>query len=193
MKILHSLSGGLDSALALHLSLEAGDEVVVSHVHIEDGTGRGHHETRAFEHLIEHFGNKYDFPYVESWYDIGTMKRAPFHDNAIAWASAGLAFRRTFKDVHAFASCAHRDSWNERWGTRRSQYESWRNSTLQSMAGRSIRIVEPLVKMTKQQIVESLPPEIFRLCWWCRAPQDGEPCHRCMTCIQVDEALSGVV
>ena len=55
--------------------------------------------------------------------------------------------------------------------------------------------LRPMSQYNRVQIIGDMPEELIRLCWWCRTPRDGQPCHRCATCRVVDPALdaNGIV
>src|SRR5690606_15683085 len=59
------------------------------------------------------------------------------------------------------------------------------------VCARRLAFEHPIQDMTKAQIIHAMPRDLLDLCWWCRRPRDGKPCHKCYTCKQVDQALKG--
>ena len=57
------------------------------------------------------------------------------------------------------------------------------------LAGRPLSWLEPMKAYDRTEILGDMPPDLIRLCWWCRDPDDGKPCHICSTCKAVDPAL----
>src|SRR5690606_37309471 len=57
------------------------------------------------------------------------------------------------------------------------------------MAERPLTMLEPMKRYNRTQILADMPPDLIALCWWCRTPKDGQPCHECSTCKAVDPAL----
>ena len=59
----------------------------------------------------------------------------------------------------------------------------------EALAGRELVPLEPMKAYNRTQILADMPPDLIRLCWWCRTPKNGQPCRACGTCRAVDPAL----
>jgi 7-cyano-7-deazaguanine synthase in queuosine biosynthesis len=68
-----------------------------------------------------------------------------------------------------------------------------RRQILRSTTGRNINFVYKLTSMTKQQVIETMPEELFELCWYCRTPHNNRKCGNCMTCKAVERARKSTV
>lgn len=51
---------------------------------------------------------------------------------------------------------------------------------------RSLEFLWPIANLTKRDIIDLMPPELFKLCWYCRNPRpDESPCGKCQPCRRV--------
>ena len=66
----------------------------------------------------------------------------------------------------------------------------WRDN-IARLAKHDVEFTYPQLRMTKGEIIGGLPAELLSLCWYCRRPKHGKPCHECHTCKQVDAVLAG--
>src|SRR5690606_29505274 len=68
---------------------------------------------------------------------------------------------------------------------------AWRQTIDRLIPEREIEFLYPQIDMSKEEIIKSLPEGVLELCWYCRRPQSGKPCHACTTCRNVDHVVLG--
>lgn len=182
-------SGGLDSTLCLYEALRQGREVRTHHIHLVNKEGRSAFEARAIERITAwlHDQGLTNFRHTESVTDFGDLNYRVVDVKIWAWW-AGVILTGE-KDITQIALPTHRDAFTNAWMRRRQSYIREQMPALSGPAGRVHEWTKPIAHMTKKQIVEAIPAPLLELCWWCRTPVNGEPCHECLTCKQVDAAL----
>lgn len=190
------LSGGLDSVLALWLHVKAGRAIRTHHVRLSNWEGRQAAEAAAVGRVLDWMrANGYGrlIHHTESKFDYGDL-RYIVRDHNIWGLVAGivLADPKRAGNVTKVIRTFHRDSVVGGAASSHGQRaaEAW-DQPIQRLARNPITYVYPLADMTKAEIVRALPDDLLALCWWCRRPRSGQPCHDCHTCRQVDAALAG--
>lgn len=53
------------------------------------------------------------------------------------------------------------------------------------LAKRRLEYISPYQQVSKAQMIEQMPPELFNLTWYCRKPVNGLPCGTCFNCERV--------
>lgn len=188
------LSGGVDSVWALWKHLTTTSEPIrTHHVHLINWEGRTRFEAHAVKKVLawarkNGFGNR--IIHSESTTDVGNLKWIPRdHHTWGFWAGFILAdpsnagITKVIRTFHIDSVEGGVDS-----PTRHRADEAWRRP-IEFMARRPVELVWPMIGLTKADVVRDLPAELLELCWWCRRPRAGRPCHACHTCRQVDAAL----
>lgn len=188
------LSGGVDSVWALHQHLTTTTEPIrTHHVRLINWEGRARFEAQAVKKVLtwaRKNGHAGRVIHSESTTDVGTLRWIPRdHHTWGFWAGFILADPRNAgitKVIRTF----HKDSVEGGVDspTRHRADAAWRQP-IEFIARRKVELVHPMIHMTKAEVVRDLPPELLALCWWCRRPKGGRPCHSCHTCQQVDAAL----
>lgn len=177
--LLLMFSGGLDSLAALHLLLTTQPEPIhVHHVHlsnIENRTQAEHNAVDAVRAYYEQAGAPLD--YSESYMQYPVVNGSFFYDTDVThFMSAYIAARAPITSV-AFGYLDIDRLNMQRLPTA--------NVLFEAMAP-SIPRIYPIAGWSKQQVYDSLPPELRELAWSCRRPIYFEdkslPCGRCKTC-----------
>jgi hypothetical protein len=57
-----------------------------------------------------------------------------------------------------------------------------RRTVCETTAEKSLRFEYPLFQKNKKDIINSLPEDLLKYCWYCRSPEDGLPCGKCHSC-----------
>lgn len=191
------LSGGIDSVQALHARCEAGLPTRTHFVHLINHEGRTASERHAVERVLRRFRRDYPglITHSQSTFDYGDLGYlVKDHNSHGLWAAIILADPAN-EHITQVVRTFHRDS--VRGGldspAGRAAERGWREPVERLTAKRAqpVEFVYPQVNMTKGEIMAALPPDLLRMCWYCRRPRYGRTCHECHTCRQVDAVLAG--
>jgi 7-cyano-7-deazaguanine synthase in queuosine biosynthesis len=184
-RLLHNLSGGLDSNYQAWRLLDAGYPLVMHHCEYRTRQGRWPHENEACARLLDWLTERglTDFEYVTSTFDRGTAVRYPKHnDIAVLMPITGWVMRNPkYQDIRHVVTGHHRNSPSpDRPESRQVR------QIAHTLAGRTWKWLAPVGRHTKDAIVRDMPTDLVDLSWWCRRPRDGKPCRdRCPTCRRV--------
>lgn len=168
----------------------------VHHVHLKNREGRLDYEAEAVQRILNWMRSHgfTNFTYSESAFDYGTVHYL-VRDHCIwaLWIGILLAnpslrhIRHVIRPNHYDSAPAGPDSAEMRRAHRR-----YRNISYE-VCERELVFEHPIQHMWKAEVIWAMPPDLLRLCWYCRRPtSDGQPCHRCYTCRLVDTALREV-
>ena len=193
------LSGGVDSVGALYRVLkETNNSVVAHHVNFINSEKRYEAESIACSSIVSYLKkNVRDFEYNESTF-IFPMKRHIGWDIITAMYIGGLVTKNYYKDDNIIELCI---------GDTKDDFGAykWKSPIAQSIGllsaledPRKVRqnvpkIIQPVVDMTKEEIINYIPSDLFSLTWSCRVPQRIEmdttttftTCGHCITCIDL--------
>ncbi|WP_421763613.1 ATP-binding protein [Ekhidna sp.] len=204
--ILCLFSGGIDSTGVLHQLIThkkyKDANLIVHHIHIHNRENRAKAEAKAVKSIIECYKKNYDrqFLVTESVFDSRGFsslrsKRYPYDMDVCAFYAANIAVGR--KNIRFVA-----------WGRTKTDVSSGgsfeaRMKRMQDVFD-SVWLLEkepipkfifPLIKYTKAEIWNSIPPEVQSNVWWCRTPIYQEdkilPCGVCGTCTQTKAFIDG--
>ena len=179
------LSGGIDSTFVLWNWLKNHPEeyCIVHHIVLTNREGRRVHEQTAVQKILAYLDSVglCNYIYLENSVDYGTI---------------GL----TIKDVELCGFFAGMIIRSRRWSSLQEillpiyKSETGRESVrreLINLIGRKsdFKITYPFAEMTKTDVIERLPTELFDLCWYCRKPVRGIVCGICPTCVEVKDCL----
>ena len=183
-----TLSGGIDSTYALWKLLREGRRLLVLHVDLNSHEGRVRHEDKAVQRITRWLRGQglHRFELVTAKFDYGTLgwiTRDVEVIRFIAGVTLASPSRRHIDTV--IASGIAEDPHLPDAEVARIR------AILESAARRPIAIERPIRHMAKAEIIADMPPELFRLCWYCRKPQQGRTCGKCRTCKHVTAALKG--
>lgn len=187
------LSGGIDSALCMYQALTAGRDLAVHHIRLVNHEGRQDVEDAATSKIVAwHRQNGLDgFTFTRSTFDYGTLRFIV--KDAAVWAfliAVVLADPKN-RDIGRVIIPRHLDAFGHVADPARAAARSDRllAGMTQLVAGRVPEFEHPIGQFRKPAIIAATPPDLLACCWWCRKPQSGRPCHRCITCVQVDPVL----
>jgi 7-cyano-7-deazaguanine synthase in queuosine biosynthesis len=201
-RVVLCLSGGLDSALCMYRALEAGHELIVHHIVMKNREGRQDVEKRAVDGILRWCRARGldRFAYTESALDYGSLRFLildmyiwSLHIGALLADPLNREVRRVIvpRNLDSFRYRPDRSAAAVEQSERRS--DERRNAIVRAVAGREPEWLFPMGRMTKADVVADLPPDLRRLCWYCRRPDAGKPCRKCHTCEQVQGARGEVV
>lgn len=188
------LSGGIDSAWCANTLLTQGHRLRTHHVRLHDREGRQDVEDEAAARVVAWLAARHGAHRVRhtrstvSW---GDLPHVTF--NYYEWAKwAGVVLADpACKHISRIVIPRHADAFRAGPGGPEARRSDEAYTTIAScVARRPVTLVYPMVHLTKAQVVCSMPPGLLDLCWWCRRPKEGRPCHTCHTCRQVDPALA---
>lgn len=190
-------SGGIDSVQALYARAKSGLPTRVHHVQLRNWEGRAPLEKRATQATLAFIERKFPgmVTYTESGFDYGDL-RYVVRDHNIWGLVAGIVLANP-KEAHVsqVIRTFHRDSVKGGLESPAGQAaeRGWRESIARMTASRDtpVELVYPQRHMTKGDIMAAMPKELLALCWYCRRPRGGQPCHECHACHQVDAVLAG--
>lgn len=187
------LSGGIDSSFCLWQRAVAGLETRTHHVYLNDHEGRLDVEARACRQVLEYIkGIGGRVHHTESHVDFGRMWIPKNHHLWAYWAGVILA-SPSGKQIDEVVIPRHFDGVRGGPdGPVAKNIDRCFLGHIELLARRRPRLVYPMVHMTKADVIRAMPRELLELCWWCRRPQNGKPCHKCATCKLVDPALEGL-
>lgn len=189
------LSGGLDSAYLAYRLLSAGHPLLIHHCAYRTHQNRWPHEETAYRAILEWLSDHglTDWTLIRS--EFAPCRSIPywFLDYEYLFWIAGAHLRlhgkqRSRADIQHVIVASHQES-RRTFGDPTFD-RIW--ATLERTAERPIKPLEPMKRYNRTQILADMPPDLMRLCWWCRTPKDGQPCHACSTCKAVDVALSAL-
>lgn len=194
------LSGGIDSVYVMYKALSEGRELHVHHIHLVNAEGRADAEARAVRRTLAWMrrNNLTRFKYTESTMDYGSLRW--LHKDYFSYALfIGMIMSDPAnRDMDSFLHPRHSDAFNLKNGKVTYEQASERaNAALLGipslMARREIKMELPIGGMTKAQVIESCPPDLLKLAWFCRRPvrigSTFQQCNDCFTCKQVAESV----
>lgn len=195
-RILLNLSGGIDSAYCMYDALRRGERLLVHHIRLTNHEGRQQLEHRAVKKIRAYIDAQKlpgSYTYLESGYDHGSLGWIP-KDAAIWSFMTGVVLANPkHHDITEVIVPRHVDAFGHESdpaaGARRS--DAYIRAFVKAVARRDVTILTPIGHLRKAAVMRACPPELLRLCWWCRTPRaGGRACHRCITCKVVDPVLA---
>ncbi|MEB3065719.1 7-cyano-7-deazaguanine synthase [[Mycobacterium] zoologicum] len=180
------LSGGIDSAFCLWQRVQAGLPTRTHHVHFQNSDNRADAEAAAVADILEWLarnGGHGLITHTASRLDHGDLALHGLWDGFMLafWAGAILHADPFIASVIVGVQA---DDAGPRDDVRDQLF--WRIAA--NVGRRQFWLSHPARSLTKRDIIAAMPPELVDLCWSCRRPQDGHPCHSCHTCRLVDAA-----
>lgn len=192
------LSGGIDSAYALHKLLrETDDEVIVHHVHLVTDQGRHIPEAKSCQQIVEYCKSSLrSIFYTESTIDHRRFLTPGFDINAVALeagmvsSSYHMATRQKKTIDRWVIGMSSDDEIVERRWTRAADIARW---NCQEGAQPDLFIF-PRIDVRDQ--LRAMPRELFEMTWSCRRPENltnkPTPCGKCKSCLRRDAAARDV-
>jgi 7-cyano-7-deazaguanine synthase in queuosine biosynthesis len=196
------LSGGYDSVALCCKLLEEGHKVRAHHVHFKNKESpiRWLGEKRACDNIAPYLWNKYGdrFFYNEStfefqihWYGVEMVNVAFML--CIAYEELCRHYfyaepNKTMEEV-IFAwgvQATESNFWNYKWDERINGLVAGYLTGIMFDA-KIPKVVYPLVKFNKQEVVDLIPKEILDYCFTCRYPkEDLKRCYECASCKRIE-------
>lgn len=184
-RFLLGLSGGLDSAYLAWRLLDAGYRLHLFHVEYRTGQRRWPKEDAAHRAVLDWLAARglTDWTIQRMSVEVGRLGYRYLDWEFFAWASGMILRAPQYRDIThiAMASCREDPARPETWARQLK--------IMELLAMRPLQIIRPKKRWSKTEFIADMPPDLFRLCWYCRRPDGDEPCHRCHTCRLVDAAL----
>ncbi len=177
------LSGGIDSAYVLWKWLKENPDkyCLVHHIVLINREKRHEKELEACDKILRWLDSQglNNYFYIQNTFDYGNMTEVIW-DVEICGFLAGVLLRADrWKNVDNILLTQY---------DRNTEREMSRRQILRTTARRNINFIYKLDTMTKQQVIEDMPKELFNICWYCRTPINGRKCGNCMTCKTVERA-----
>lgn len=182
--VLLNLSGGLDSSYALWKLLSDERDVLVHHVELRSHEGRQPLEKRAVQRVTQWLkGRGFKFEVVTTRFDYGNAGWITRDIEVVRFITGVLLMspeRQHIDTVVASGVAEDPDLSDEE--------KARIHSLLEGAARRPIALERPIRHMSKAEVLAAMPPQLAKLCWYCRTPKQGRPCGSCKTCHHVAEA-----
>jgi len=198
------MSGGLDSTYLAWRLLGLGYRLLVWHCSFRTRQQRWPQEDRAYEQVMAWLRAQPGFAECleelsPGIYAAGGAIDGWRLDYTFLWPEAGWHLRlrdhrgrelRERADIRYIVVPNHAESLSVETPALRLAYETMNRNAGRPRYGPRIGRLHPMASYTRVQLLGDMPVELIRLCWWCRTPRDGQPCHQCSTCRVVDPALA---
>lgn len=183
-------SGGNDSTLVLYnyLKNNPNKTLLVYHVVLSNFEGRQDLELNAVNNILDWLRSQglNNFEYHQAAFDYGTIKKIVY-DVEIWSVFDGILLRnKRYADVNTILCPYIKTAHQAEMLTGRHRK---RVRITKIISGRDVEYKMPIIDMDKEAILNALPAPLRPLIWYCRQPIDGKPCHKCFTCIAVDNAV----
>ena len=189
-RVLHNLSGGVDSAfVAWDWLRQHPERLLIHHCHLVTKQKRTPKEAEAVTAILAWLRREGldHFDFVESTFDYGTIGTGVYDIEVIGFISAVILRGRRYKDVDTILVPA---SANDMRLNKISERQERRKALVELMnPGKRVRFVYPIEHLEKRELLRTMPQELRGLTWSCRRPKNGEPCGKCHACRSV-KALS---
>lgn len=188
--LLH-LSGGQDSTFVLWDWLRKNPDrtILVHHVNFyHPAENRLHEEKRAVRKILRWLKNEGldNFIFQESEFAYGTLPYISVKDIQIVSVFTAMILRTSsFTSIDTLLLSWHKgevDSQEINRGFRvKKVLEGF------EIDSSKIRFEFPIMDMTRQDMYDEMPLELFNMIHTCRKPLHGNPCGRCKTCLEMNE------
>ena len=192
LKVLLNFSGGVDSTYCLYKYLEAvkGEpekSLLLHHIKLKNYEGRLKHEEKAVYSILAWLKQQKmtNFKYIESGFDYGSV-RYIVKDMEIVMFMTGIILTNP---AHATINKVILP--NGATDFTRADYSDpdlRRFHILTAILDREVELVFPIRYISKQQMIDELPDDLFRRTWFCRRPIREHACGKCIPCREVREA-----
>lgn len=194
------LSGGIDSVYVAYKALSEGRDLRLHHIHLRNAEGRWEAEARAVKRALAWYRKNglTNFRYTESTIDFGTLNWLPKDYASYAYVIGHIMSDPKSRHMNSFLHPRHSDAFNTKHG--KVTFDQARKSaddmltTIPSIiARREIHMEQPVIGMTKAEIIDDCPADLLKLAWYCRRPVKAGNTHRtcgnCFTCSQVTASV----
>lgn len=193
--ILVMLSGGLDSTgMLVKLLQETNEPIHVHHIIINNKEKRWMAENLAVKNIVEYcYKNYREFKYTANVFGFAQFTSFFCWDNdVVRFIAAQICKGDPSITELALGKC--KDDETQSFRVRALQSATiWKACFLDGI-GTPPKIIRPVEHMTKKQLAEYLPPELFEMTWSCRTPKiinnKSVKCRTCDTCkVFIDQGM----
>ncbi len=186
-----ALSGGIDSTFNLWrwLVKNTDRKILVHHVTYFNREGRGYYEKQSVDKILQWLNGQglTNYVYRESILDLTDFRR--YGLDTITLASLHGTLLLGYVDIKYWVANTPKNEF-KRLGDGVMHRRRRSREIVKVITNREYQSVYSLESMTKKEIINAMPKELFELAWYCRRPKaDGSVCGECHTCKQVREAL----
>ena len=189
-----NFSGGIDSTYCLYQALKEGEHLLVHHIHLINYEKRAPLErvavtkTRAWL-ATQRLPGKYK--YIESTFDFGSLGHRVLDVNVWAFFTGVILAGKQNQDIDGVIVPRHAEAFIHEPDpiAAAARSDNFLRVFMNTIAHKEVPILLPIVNMMKEDIIKAMPRELLDKCWWCRRPVRNKPCHKCITCVQVDPVL----
>lgn len=189
MDTLINISGGIDSVYIAYewLKNNKKDKILLHHINLisREGIIRHKVEKRAVNEVLNYFNNNgmNNYKYIESVFDYHKFGYTVRDVDIVMFMSGVLLHSKQCKSIKKILVPNNANDFT------RAQYDDLnikRFNIFRSISPRNVEFLFPIKHLTKAEIIELLPKELFKMCWFCRKPlEDMTPCKKCRTCKEV--------
>jgi 7-cyano-7-deazaguanine synthase in queuosine biosynthesis len=181
-------SGGLDSTYLIQKSLEEGYLVTACYINIENNTNKVVREKEAIERLLPHFNKSKNFNYINELLNVNVHPQGIVSFYQFPIFMLGMMYCMNEYDEIALAYVMNDD------------FVSYQNEAIKlfnaarlfSISDHKCKLVFPLIKKHKFNIIESLDNDLINLVTFCESQYAKDFCGTCTPCKKmksVDERL----
>lgn len=185
LRTLLNLSGGIDSLYCLWDYARRREPLLIHFCELINWTGRHKHEVQAVQKIIEWIDRHEPFRYklLQTRYDYGNTRIV--QDKEVIGFITGTIIR----DPRIAAHLQNIIISSNRQDISRTPYyvrtEADRLRLIEGVGRKRLKYIYPIGSKTKAKLIRELPPDLLRLAWFCRTPNQGRPCKKCQTCTKV--------
>jgi len=196
MKTLINLSGGIDSTFALYRYLKNNPEekALIHFCHLINHEGREPYESKAVSNILQWLSenNLNNFKFVESQFDYKSLGNIIRDVELLSFLTAVICQNPAHQTISEVILSVNKDEKNRYTNKFYNDELIRREKLVKLIAKRYIKFKFPICEMTKTDIIQEMPKELFDLCWYCRRPKNGKVCNSCHTCNLVNNSLISI-
>lgn len=190
------LSGGLDSAYVLYKTLkETSDKVWAHHIILKNLVEvRWKEELESTKKIVEYCKKIRQFGYSESEWgfnfkqylgwdiDLVVFTAAQIIPNIYQHGKVTLVTGRVKEDDQVPTSLSQTVHTQAIWEAAIKKHERRVEK----------EISKPIRHLSKKDIIQDIPKELFDMVWYCRRSDEGKPCGRCRSCKDIQRAIDEI-
>lgn len=208
LEVLVNFSGGIDSTYLLYKLLSDKKNVLIHHCQLENYENRVIPENIAVSQILKYFNDNglNTYKYINTGFHYGNAGYIVKDVEVIAFMSSVILRNPNFSNIKEIAISAN----SEDETTNPNDISMIRRGKILDAilpTDSNIKLTYPIIHMSKKEIIEDMPEELFQMTWFCRKPiyfnKDGihieaymkdeqvdswKVCGSCRTCKQVFDA-----
>jgi len=209
LEVLVNFSGGIDSTYLLYKLLSENKNILIHHCQLENHENRAIPENIATNQILKYFNdnNLGTFKYVNTGFHYGNAGYIVKDVEVIAFMSSVILRNPEFSNIKEIAISAN----SEDETTNPNDISMIRRGKILDAilpSNSNINLTYPIIHMSKREIIDDMPEELFKMTWFCRKPiyfnKDGvhisgymqdeqvdswKVCGSCRTCKQVFDGI----